>query len=231
VYNDTILYQGNKFMKKKQLLFLSMITMLFVFSGCTNEDLLFPGTNSGQRASQNGNVWADDTNINDVYIDDLDENMTESETMITEESMGSVVKRIPFPVQEYNRLVRIGKGTVKGKIYITDYTGKQIPGKGTRLYLNPATSYSDQWYRESYIGGQKMEKADSRLFNYLRFTASDSEGNFAFYGVPTGSYYLIGTVKCGTECGYDTPKNIRIAKRISIRGNKILEADLGRTID
>jgi len=217
-------------MTKKQLLSLSVTVMLFIFSGCTNETLSFPGGGS-QNPSGNGNSWADETNIDDVYIDDLDENMTESETMITEESMLSVVKRIPFPSGEYSRLARIGKGTVKGNIYVTDYSGNRIAGKGTRLYLNPATSYSDQWYRESYIGGRKMEKADSRLFNYLRFTASDNEGNFAFYGVPTGSYYLIGTVKCGTECGYETPKSIRIAKKVSIRGNQVLEADLGRSIE
>ena len=218
-------------MKKRNVLFLSLMVMGILFSGCTNENLAFSGAGSHGGASQNGNSWVDESNIDDVYIDDLDENMTESETMITEESMDAVVKRIPFPSSEYTRLARIGKGTVKGKIYVTDYAGNRIPGKGTRLYLNPATSYSDQWYKESYIGGQKMEKADSRLFNYLRFTASDSDGNFAFYGVPTGSYYLIGTVKCGTECGYDTPKSIRIAKKISIRGNQILEADLGRTVN
>jgi len=218
-------------MTKKQLLFSSLFTLALIFSGCTNQNLSFSGGHAAQQPSQSGNSWADDTNINDVYIDDLDENMTESETAITEESMESVVKRIPFPIGEYNRLARMGKGTVKGTIYVSDYSGKKIPGKGTRLYLNPATSYSDQWYRESYIGGQKMEKADSRLFNYLRFTASDTEGNFAFYGVPTGSYYLIGTVKCGTECGYDTPKSIRIAKKISIQGNQILEADLARPIE
>jgi len=218
-------------MIKKQILFSFLMAMAFLFSGCVNENFAFPGTGSGNTPSRSGNTWADETNINDVYIDDLDENMTESETAITEGSTASVVKRIPFPIGEYNRLARLGKGTVKGTIYVTDYSGNKIPGKGTRLYLNPATSYSDQWYRESYIGGQKMEKADSRLFNYLRFTASDTNGNFAFYGVPTGSYYLIGTVKCGTECGYDTPKSIRIAKRISIQGNQVLEADLGRTVD
>lgn len=218
-------------MTKKQLLFSLLIAMAFIFSGCVNENLAFPGSGSQKTPSHSGNTWADETNINDVYIDDLDENMTESETAITEESTQPVVKRIPFPVSEYSRLARIGKGTVKGTIYVTDYSGNKIPGRGTRLYLNPATSYSDQWYRESYLGGQKMEKADSRLFNYLRFTASDNEGHFAFYGVPTGSYYLIGTVKCGTECGFDTPQSIRIAKRISIQGNQVLEADLARPID
>ena len=76
-----------------------------------------------------------------------------------------------------------------------------------------------------------MEKADSRLFNYLRFTAANSDGKFAFYGVPSGSYYLIGTVKCGTECGYDTPKNIRIATKVSVYGNKIVQKDLSRMVD
>jgi hypothetical protein len=96
------------------------------------------------------------------------------------------------------------------------------------LYLNPLTSYSEQWYKESYLGGYKMQKADSRLFNYLKFTASDKNGNFAFYGVPSGSYYLIGTVKCGEECGYDSMKNIRIATKVSVRGNQIVEQDLTR---
>ncbi len=86
----------------------------------------------------------------------------------------------------------------------------------TRLYLNPITSYSEQWYEESYLGGYKMQEADPRLFNYLKFTASDKNGKFAFYGVPSGSYYLIGTVKCGEECGYDSMKNIRIATKVSV---------------
>jgi hypothetical protein len=141
------------------------------------------------------------------------------------------VPRIPFPVEEYRKLSTIGKGTIKGAIYLKDMYGERIPGSGTRLYLNPITSYSRQWYQESYLGGAKMEKADARLFNYLRFTAADKEGNFAFYGVPSGSYYLIGTVKCGNECGYDTPKNIRIATRVSVVGNQVVQKDLAKIIE
>jgi hypothetical protein len=151
--------------------------------------------------------------------------------MITEDMDTEKMARIPFPTSEYYRLARTGKGTVKGSIYVKDAYDKKIMGAGTRLYLNPATSYSDQWFRESYLGGYKMEKADSRLFNYLRFTAANSDGKFAFYGVPSGSYYLIGTVKCGTECGYYTPKNIRIATKVSVYGNKIVEKDLSRFVD
>ena len=215
-------------MTKKLSLLFTLSVMLLLFSGCVQRELVI----SEKDARQSGlNDWGEKTNVNDVDISDLDENLTESETMITEDMDTQKMERMTFPLSEYNGLARTGKGTVKGGIYVKNAYDQKIMGAGTRLYLNPATSYSDQWYRESYIGGYKMEKADSRLFNYLRFTASNSDGKFAFYGVPSGSYYLIGTVKCGTECGYDTPKNIRIATKISISGNQIVEQDLSRMID
>ncbi len=211
-------------MTKKLSLFFTLSVMLLLFSGCVEREITI--------SPQSGlNAWGEETNINDVDISDLDQNLTESETMITEDMDTEKMERIAFPTSEYYRLARTGKGTVKGSIYVKDAYDKKIMGAGTRLYLNPATSYSDQWFRESYLGGYKMEKADSRLFNYLRFTAANSDGKFAFYGVPSGSYYLIGTVKCGTECGYDTPKNIRIATKVSVHGNKIVEKDLSRMVD
>jgi len=211
-------------MTKKLSLLFTLSVMLLLFSGCVERELSI--------SPQSGlNAWGEETNVNDINISDLDQNLTESETMITEDMDTEKMARIPFPTSEYYRLARTGKGTVKGSIYVKDAYDKKIMGAGTRLYLNPATSYSDQWFRESYLGGYKMEKADSRLFNYLRFTAANSDGKFAFYGVPSGSYYLIGTVKCGTECGYDTPKNIRIATKVSVYGNKIVQKDLSRMVD
>ena len=211
-------------MTKKPLLLFTLSVMLLLFSGCVEREISI--------SPQSGlNAWGEETNVNDINISDIDQNLTESETMITEDMDTEKMARIPFPTSEYYRLARTGKGTVKGSIYVNDAYDKKIMGAGTRLYLNPATSYSDQWFRESYLSGYKMEKADSRLFNYLRFTAANSDGKFAFYGVPSGSYYLIGTVKCGTECGFDTPKSIRIATKVSVYGNKIVEKDLARMID
>ncbi len=213
-------------MNKYISLLLTFVVILFLFSGCVQRELVLEDSSSVQ--SQD-NTWGDEENID---ISDLDDdNTTESETVITEDTLTQKMARIPFPVSEYNHLARSGKGTVKGNIFVKDAYGQRILGKGTRLYLNPVTSYSEQWYEESYLGGNKMQKADSRLFNYLRFTASNTEGAFAFYGVPTGSYYLIGTVKCGNECGYDTPKSIRIATRVNVQGNQIVQKDLSRYIE
>lgn len=222
-------------MKKNLSIIAVLLAGLFVLTGCVSNDYGLPQRSGSSGFSTSSlNPWAEQTSADEsenIDISDLDENITESELGMTEEVAEQKMKRIPFPVAEYNRYAGTGKGTIKGAIYVKNAYGEKVFGKGTRLYLNPVTSYSNQWYSESYIGGKKMEKADSRLFNYLKFTASDNNGVFAFYGVPSGSYYLIGTVECGTECGYDTPKSIRIATRVSVSGNNVVEQDLSRDVD
>jgi len=206
---------------------LSVISLLLaiLFSGCVKTGVV-PSQYAKGHANQAS--WGDMTNIDDVDMTDYDENLSESELMMTEEGEDSRMERITFPTDEYYRLARSGKGTVSGSIYVNGTYDNRVPGANTRLYLNPVTSYSKQWYHESYLGGYKMQKADSRLFNYLRFTAADSNGKFAFYGVPSGSYYLIGTVSCGSECGYASEKSIRLAAKVTIRGNQIVRKDLTR---
>jgi hypothetical protein len=168
----------------------------------------------------------------DVDVSDIDKKLVNKEEVSVNTEPKKItnkkLKRVRFPASEYHALARTGKGTVKGSIYVKDLYGEKVFGSGTRLYLNPKTSYSKQWYKKSYLGGRKLEKADSRLFNYLKFTAADAEGAFAFYGVPSGSYYLIGTVKCAEQCGYENEQSIRIAKKVSIHGNQVIEEDLTR---
>ncbi len=177
-------------------------------------------------------LWAENKNVDadendNVDVSDLSKDVT---TTNTAQDAPKKMQRVAFPTAEYSALTRTGKGTIQGQIYLQDTYGKKVYGAKTRLYLNPVTSYSRQWYEQSYTNGKKMEKADSRLFNYLKFTASDDTGAFAFYGVPSGKYYLIGTVVCGSECGYANNRNVRIAKEIHIQGNQILDKDLSKGI-
>jgi hypothetical protein len=130
---------------------------------------------------------------------------------------GQTIERMPFPVSEYNRLKKIGNSTVHGKIYlINTENDKEIIGKKVKLYLNPVTSYSRQWYQYSYLEGYKLTQPDKRLYNYLRSTYSDEKGTFSFFGVPRGRYYLIGRIECANECGYSSNKIIRLAKEIYV---------------
>ena len=195
---------------KKSLLFLTSV--IFLMTGCVHQELVLPSLPGGTGEQQKSSVDVSDLNVTPI---------SESSTRVA---------RIPFPVDEYKRLAQIGEGTVKGSIYLTDASGNKIYGKQTRLYLNPVTSYSKQWYNESYLGGKKLDKADPRLFNYLKFTTSDANGKFAFYGVPSGKYYLIGVVRCAEQCGYDTPTNIRIAKEVEVNGKETVDVDLTKSL-
>ncbi len=219
----------------KVRVYLFVLVSMFVFSGCVQPEVQIPSSSKkhqGNFIDGDSNPWAEQTNEEEeenIDISDIDQELNETD-MSTLEQSEQKVARMPFPINEYNKLLRSGKGTVEGDIYLIDLYGEKVYGKDTRLYLNPVTSYSNQWYKESYIKGKKMSDPDSRLFNYLRFTASNSSGHFAFYGVPSGSYYLIGTVTCGSECGYDTLKNIRIATKVKVLGNQIVHKDLYRQV-
>ena len=214
-------------MKLTIKIFLMAIITLFLFSSCAKRSIVI--THSEVKRTQI-NTWAQQTNVReDVDISDLEESqITPISRTTVQESEPNKMERVHFPLDEYNRLAKVGNGTVKGTIYLKNAYDKRVYGANTRLYLNPVTSYSKQWYYESYLGGHKMQKADNRLFNYLRFTSANTQGQFAFYGVPTGRYYLIGTVKCAGECGYSTPKNIRIATEVSVSGNQVVQKELSR---
>jgi hypothetical protein len=182
-----------------------MTVVLFMLGGCTHVEL---PTVSGRHQTPATQSDIDVTGVNQGV-----------------ESERVVIRRIPFPVDEYEKLNTMGDGVVKGTIALT-YNGHTHPGRQTRLYLNPVTSYSNQWYRESYLAGHKMGKSDPRLFNYLKFTASNQQGEFAFYGVPAGQYYVVGTVKCDA-CG---GKIVRIARRIRVSSSGTVHIDLTKTL-
>jgi len=194
---------------KKPILYLSvMMLSWFVLSGCKHYE--FPNVPGA------GTTDEDDNGVAKVDMNGVNDGVN---------SKRIVVDRVPFPAHEYARLKKSGDSTVKGQISII-YNGTKIPGKSTRLYLNPVTSYSNQWYREGYLAGHKLGKSDPRLFNYLKFTASDNSGNFAFYGVAGGNYYLVGSVKCDA-CG---GKIVRVAKRISVGEHKTVTISLNREL-
>jgi len=215
-----------------------LLLTLFFFAACVGQPEVQQNKSSESNVlwAENAHPYADEDDS--VDVSDLDKEVTSAaETggaaeggQPMRQQPAQAMPRIAFPAAEYQALPHIGKGTIQGHIYLIDAYGTRISGAKTRLYLNPVTSYSRQWYEQSYIGGKKMGKADPRLFNYLRFTASDDQGAFAFYGVPSGRYYLIGTVSCGSECGYATPRSIRIAKEVEISGNQVLNTDLSRQI-
>ena len=143
---------------------------------------------------------------------------------------GETMERIPFPADEYRSLKKIGRSTVSGRVFIVNsMTDKEVIGSGLKLYLNPVTSYSAQWYNESYLSGYKMSKVDKRLYNYLKFSTSNNNGKFDFFGIAKGKYYLIGSMMCGEECGLSSREKIRLVKEIYV-GSGVTKIELTKRV-
>jgi len=143
---------------------------------------------------------------------------------------GETMERMAFPEDEYRYLKKIGRSTVSGKVYLVNsITEENILGKKIKLYLNPVTSYSRQWYEESYLGGYKMSPVDKRLYNYLKYTSSNNSGEFDFFGIAPGDYYLIGSISCAKECGFDQNEKIRLVKEIHV-GSGVTKVELMKRV-
>ena len=160
----------------------------------------------------------------------ISESVTTENNSNVERDGRELIERIPFPVEEYRHLSKRGRSTVSGKVYITNrLTNDDIVKSKVKLWLNPVTSYSNQWYNEVYLGGNKLTKIDKRLFNYLKFTYSSSDGHFNFFGVPTGEYYLTATIQCSVECGYRENKSVLLVEKVYVGRGKT-EVDLSKTV-
>jgi hypothetical protein len=171
---------------------------------------------------------AENRNGGHVYTN-VDSEM-ERESSVPTEIKNTIIERMPFPVGEYNRLSKRGRSTVSGSIYLENsHNSQKVMGKKVKLYLNPVTSYSEQWYQESYLGGYKMSKTDKRIYNYLKFTMSNGSGKFNFFGVPRGDYYLVGTIKCAKECGFSKSTTTRLVKKVSV-GSGVTNVQLMKNV-
>ena len=99
MYNANIINKGYKMFKK-------VIIMLNV----TYDTYLYLQDVYSQTSQHlkvvNNKVWADKSSADDVDMSDLDETLTESEMMMTEEGAGNEMERIAFPASEYYSFAR-----------------------------------------------------------------------------------------------------------------------------
>ena len=115
------------------------------------------------------------------------------------------IERLPFPQEEYDELPETGTGVVKGQAFLRTRGGNVITSAGSRVYLNPLTTYSIQWYLayledlEDPFNNVVLSDPDPRLMEYIRETIADASGSFRFENVPPGTYYLT------TEVSWDAP--------------------------
>lgn len=133
------------------------------------------------------------------------------------------IARIPFPEAEYAALPTSGTGIVSGRAFLKISGGDVKAAAGEKVILNPVTSYSNQWYKISYLGHNKLEPPDQRIDKYLMIKIADAQGRFTFKNVPPGEYYIITVVSWEAPVGYQgalVRQGARLCKIITVKNHE-----------
>lgn len=142
---------------------------------------------------------------------------------------GCAIQRIPFNESEYTISPNSGDKIVTGKMFLIDQLGQTQFGSNCEVILEPATSYSNQWFEVSYLNNLSLTAPDPRYVRYVQKTKADKNGVFTFEKVAPGEYYLSGMLKwrAATCSGNMVYKAIPISQRISVAsGDTKIEAIL-----
>ncbi|NOZ60553.1 MAG: carboxypeptidase-like regulatory domain-containing protein [Calditrichaeota bacterium] len=104
-------------------------------------------------------------------------------------------KRRPFNPADYKFLQLTGTSEIEGQIVLPKPNGGKEFGVGCEVTLNPATSYSEEFYVKTVQNGIPIEEPDLRALKYIRKTVTDDSGKFVFKRLGEGKYYLYAPVK------------------------------------
>ncbi len=142
------------------------------------------------------------------------------------------IERISFPEGEYKALPAIGTARVEGQAFLKTVGGDVKTAAGNTVYLNPVTSYSEQWY-VAYTTNRPLDPAepDARLEKYMKQTTADGEGRFEFVNVPAGEYFVTTSVIWGVPTGrYGTisQQGGTVTKRISVKDGETVKIIITR---
>jgi hypothetical protein len=139
--------------------------------------------------------------------------------------VGPKVTRIPFPLEELEKLPKTGTASVIGQGFLKTRSGDVKFAAGNKVTLVPVTAYSNQWYEIQIVQDRRLESADPRYPNYYWQQTADGEGRFEFKDLPAGEYYINTYVFW--EAG-STNQGGWIAKKITLKENEELRVILTR---
>ena len=107
-----------------------------------------------------------------------------------------------FNQDEYTSYGGFGTGIISGEVFLTTQGSDVKKAAGNKVFLNPVTTYSTEWFKRQIIGGQHLKEPDPRTFPYHHETVADSDGRFAFENLTLGDYYLACAISWEVPDGY-----------------------------
>ncbi len=114
-------------------------------------------------------------------------------------------ERRAFNPAEYAYIRLEGSSTVRGEVMVPQKDGSLKPCSGCEVTLNPATSYSEEFFIKTVQNGIPIEEPDIRIFQYIKKTVTNDSGHFTFENIGSGKYFIYAPVKYyipNTDGGY-----------------------------
>lgn len=106
-----------------------------------------------------------------------------------------VPRKAKYIEAEYAPYAQKGNASIQGKLCFPLADGSEKCFANTTVFINPVTSYSDEWYRRGWAGREYLATADQRVIPFNKMVKTDKDGHFAFKDLAPGSYY-VGTTVC-----------------------------------
>lgn len=106
-----------------------------------------------------------------------------------------VPRKVAFNEAEYAPYAVKGNAKIAGNLCLTLADGSEKCFENVDIFINPVTSYSDEWYTRGWAGREYLATADARALPFNKIVKTGPNGAYAFTDLAPGSYY-VGTTVC-----------------------------------
>jgi len=142
-----------------------------------------------------------------------------------EEQKKTLAKNKPLPTTETlsfkpstQTYQKFGTSEIHGHVVYLTPAGQEISLKNTKIYLVPKNTKTDYWYNNYYLKNKEASSLSKNTVQYINATHLNLEKNFAFYGLATGTYYII--IESLYPASIAKNKKVYIAKKINVEKYK-----------
>ena len=131
-------------------------------------------------------------------------------------------RRVVFNEEEYKPYAKGGDAAIEGKLCLPLADGSTKCYNNASVFINPVTSYSNEWYSRGWAGKENLTRADDRAFLYNVMVKTDENGNYTFTNLAPGNYYIGASVcvpnsKTAKKCTYRRyAKKVQVTKLIKV---------------
>lgn len=122
-----------------------------------------------------------------------------------------------FNPKEYAPYDIQGNLTISGNVCSSLPEGSICPDK-IDVFVNPKTSYSDEWWTKHWAGKYGISDVDQRALKYNKQGTVQAGGQFSITNLPAGTYY-VGATACVSSAPNKPCRTIRWGTQVSLDKN------------